>query len=785
MKIKKVISGILALVMVVSLLPVSVFSEREDERSHRRDRNGTGQIYHKGTRSLNEIAHGRHGNKFVKNQILVIANSGVSFEEIERLADRLKFNIVGYIETTDDYQLENRRAISEEELENLIDELNKNSLVESAMLNYVSERIENSFYPNDRMIQPPSMVHYYNWNLYAINAPEAWGYYYSIDEEKRAPVKIGLIDNKFYEHEDIEYKQLHNNYPNNILIPKESDEHGTQVAGMMAAEFNNGKGIAGICPKNELYAYSIYGDKTADNYNISVMDDKVAFATLIANNVRVINCSWGWSGEVPWDTKINERDIMDKFFQKLLYEGYDFLLVASAGNNPQDALESSSLTFIPESSPVYSRIIVVSSIDYSGDLANKKYHFFEGHCYGDRVDIVAPGARLATTEINNSYTQTGRWLTGTSLAAPHVSGVAGMMYSINPNLKGYEVKNIIINSAEYSARQDPNNRWVTAPGDKSRFAILDADESVKSALKFSDRYNDQRKDGIALGNVTVAGTNKKVYISDVEVKAYEHVSDWVYVESDFTNEFGDYLFAMDRFDVNRAVSIWFEFTKPGFESVDRFITLTENNAELVIDVEMKPLCEIKVTDPDGAPIEQAFVMANSDNASEVLYTDASGEFKTDEWEDGVYTLSITKSGFQPRVLEEVKLENGTAYYGKQPLTVIVLNPLKDDPDDPEPIFNPYDEKYYVSYFSYKITAGEEYGGAITFEIWSMRPGWISHPYSEYPDYMIYNIAGPCATTGENGVYIGYTNAGGYGIHSTSTNIVPDSFILKGEWTTDS
>lgn len=84
-----------------------------------------------------------------------------------------------------------------------------------------------------------------------------------------------------------------------------------------------------------------------------------------------------------------------------------------------------------------SDILVVGSIDNS----NKRSSFSS---YGTCVDVVAPGTDIWSTLPNNS---TG-YMSGTSMAAPHVTGLAALIISINPNLTGKEVVNIIEKTAQ-------------------------------------------------------------------------------------------------------------------------------------------------------------------------------------------------------------------------------------------------------------------------------------------------------------------------------------------------
>lgn len=93
---------------------------------------------------------------------------------------------------------------------------------------------------------------------------------------------------------------------------------------------------------------------------------------------------------------------------------------------------------------VKERIIVVGSIGINNEKStttNTIYKYSDFSNVGDRVDIVAPGERIYSC-INNGY----KSLSGTSMATPHVSGVAGLVFACNPGISGPDVKNILIQS---------------------------------------------------------------------------------------------------------------------------------------------------------------------------------------------------------------------------------------------------------------------------------------------------------------------------------------------------
>lgn len=498
-------------------------------------------IYFKDIESDDEVDYDGNGIFFVRNQILLTANDGVQFGTVSSLAAEYGAEIVGYIELTNDYQIEFKNDVTADYLYQTIDELMRNPLVEFASLNTAFILSDEA----DTIINDPissvnldkETITDDNWNLYAINADSAWQNFYS----QMNPVKIGLYDSMFDKgHDDLNFKEVWDN-PN---LANEPDEivrtHGTRVAGVMAATFDNGIGISGVSPQNELYAYSCSGPSTFDD---NMMKHKYGFALLVSNNVRVINYSRAHEPGIAYAASINalvpnsasgktvrsaisgNSDIFDKFLTKLINSGYDFTIVAAAGNdngkyyiadpsktygyrlatnaesagltpyNNIDAQYGSILTGIPTTSKAYKRIIVAGAIQNGSS-----YSLGSFSNVGNRVDVVAPGQAITTTDVNNGYTDGAR-VRGTSFAAPHVSGVAGMMYSVNPGITAEQVRDEIIASG--------------AGNLISTYPLVNANNAVAHAAGYSGNY-EEKTNGILMGKVVEKGTENalsNVYVS--------------------------------------------------------------------------------------------------------------------------------------------------------------------------------------------------------------------------------------------------------------------------------
>ncbi len=176
--------------------------------------------------------------------------------------------------------------------------------------------------------------------------------------------------------------------------------HGTHVAGTIAAIGRNNIGVVGVNPsaKLGLHIVKIFNNSgnwtTASNLVTAIQSCKNAGA-------KVVNMSLGGSSSTA-----TEQNALASFYQG------GMLLVAAAGN-----AGNSSLSY-PAS---YSSVMSVAAVDSSRNRASYSQ-------YNSQVEIAAPGSSVYSTYKNNSYST----LSGTSMATPHVTGVAALVWSQFP-----------------------------------------------------------------------------------------------------------------------------------------------------------------------------------------------------------------------------------------------------------------------------------------------------------------------------------------------------------------
>jgi len=197
--------------------------------------------------------------------------------------------------------------------------------------------------------------------------------------------------------------------------PMDDNGHGTHCAGTIAAVGNNGIGIAGVTWKCKIMPL-----KFLNSQGNGYISDAIA-AILYANQkgVPIISLSWGG---------LQSQSLKDAI------DASSAVVVCAAGNTGVNA----------DNNPIYpaaytsSNVISVAATDYNDKLAS-----FSN--YGTQsVDLAAPGVSIYSTAPSGGY----KFMNGTSMATPYVSGVAALIKSQNPSMTGAQIKSRILSNCD-------------------------------------------------------------------------------------------------------------------------------------------------------------------------------------------------------------------------------------------------------------------------------------------------------------------------------------------------
>ena len=244
------------------------------------------------------------------------------------------------------------------------------------------------------------------WHYNMINAPQAWTV-----TEGSPNVKIAILDTGIdYNHPNLKNfvdVSLGKSFVGGSVMDKQ--KHGTHVAGTIASYGS----VSGVMRNATLIPVKVLGDDgRGSNYGIQ---QGILYAANI--DADVINMSLGGGG---FSKGMNEA------CETATKQGVT--IVAATGNNGQSSIGYPA---------AYDSVLSVGAVD-----SNKQKTYFSQ--YGEGLDVMAPGADIYSTIPNGGFKK----LDGTSMATPHVAGVAGLIKAANGNLSPEEVKNILKQTAQ-------------------------------------------------------------------------------------------------------------------------------------------------------------------------------------------------------------------------------------------------------------------------------------------------------------------------------------------------
>src|SRR5437867_10036699 len=311
------------------------------------------------------------------------------------------------------------------------------------------------------------------WDMTKIQAPVAWDKQTNAGDVVVAVVDTGIASN----HPDLQASlwtdpvTLAHGFTciGGTCTAGGNDDygHGTHVAGTIGAAVNNGIGIAGINWVVKLMSLKFLDSSGSGSISDAVVAfNKIAELKTHGVNIRVTNNSWGGGGYTQ-----SLKDAM------AYAESLGILDVCAAGNNGANA----------DVSPLYpaaydNRGIVSVAASDSNDASA----YFSNIGLAS-VDIAAPGVSTLSTVPTGTcslFDPSGyKLLSGTSMATPHVTGVAAALFHVNPSLTTNEARDVILDPGSYDALSDQRAQ-TTSTGGRLNFA-----KSIANPLLFAPVLN--------------------------------------------------------------------------------------------------------------------------------------------------------------------------------------------------------------------------------------------------------------------------------------------------------
>ena len=309
---------------------------------------------------------------------------------------------------------------------------------------------------------------------------------YNLEDIKRNEEEIDSIVNRnlntsynerhFFDlNEQLFEKGYGNNNVSSNLSGITINNHSTRVTGIIAANRFNEIGVKGITNNVKIMPLSISPSGDENDKDIAM-----AIYYAVDNGAKVINMSFGK------ELSLHKKWVVDAYKYA---EKHDVLLVHSSGNNSFNVDEN---PYYPNDVDYENPNEVVENFINVGATTAKADSTLVASFsnYGKKnVDLFAPGDKIYTTTAGNSYA----YDSGTSLAAPMVSGTAALIWSYYPKLTAKEVKEIILESG---TAYDMEVLIPGGEGKKAKFSELSKSGkvlNVYNAMQLAEKVSKKKR----------------------------------------------------------------------------------------------------------------------------------------------------------------------------------------------------------------------------------------------------------------------------------------------------
>lgn len=332
-----------------------------------------------------------------------------------------------------------------------------------------------------------------SWAFDQLGMKKVWDLTTGSSTVRVAVVDSGIdLDHPEFENRFIYKKNFaaNNDNPNDDEI----DSHGTGVAGIALAKGNNSKFMAGMNWNCKIIPLKVLDNQgSGDPYAAC---NAICYAA--AAGAKIINYSGG-----NWYNGWTNSSIIEHWQETAKKcADYGALLIVSAGNDNSNVEGNTSTHYPGGGLKDYANVITVAAVNQNGNLST-------GTNYGSAVTIAAPGEDITTVINETSPGEPMIAHTGTSFAAPFVTGLASLIWSINPSLTASGVKSCIVEGSDAISTGEVGYK-------------INAWKAVLKALEFKTR-------GVIAVQATPDGAN--IFIDDEDKGRVTTSEGYVYFEA--------------------------------------------------------------------------------------------------------------------------------------------------------------------------------------------------------------------------------------------------------------
>ncbi|MBE0517118.1 MAG: S8 family serine peptidase [Methanophagales archaeon] len=470
---------------------------------------------------------------------------------------------------------------------------------------------------NVAYIEPDGEVHALQtipWGIDRVFGDEKYSFS-TWDSSRGSDVAVAVLDTGIDEyHEDLTVLNGTNTI-DGTHWGADGHGHGTHVAGTVAA-LDNTVGVVGVAPDVGLYAVKVLADSGSGTVSSVV----AGIEWSVDNNMQIISMSLGTSTDYQ-----TLRDAVDAAY------GEGLLLVAAAGNDGNPAGRGDNVGYPAK----YESVIAVAATDQNDNRASWS-------STGPAVELAAPGVSINSTLPGDKYGTKS----GTSMACPHVTGVAALVWAVNPGLNNTDVRGILQQTAED----------LGLPATHQGYGLVRADAAVAMAEgteppatgSINGTVTDTDETAIEGATVVVEGTTLS---ATTGAEGYYLLENVPVGDQEVTASANGYYSNTTTVTVIKDDTVTQDFT------LEAIPTYTVSGT---------------VTDTKDTALEGAIVTIAGTELSAT--TEGDGSYSISEVKDGTYDITASKEGYSSQTNKTVTVNEDTVVnFALEEITVTTLN----------------------------------------------------------------------------------------------------------------